>query len=369
MQKGTHMHSSSLVSSPQVDVAVIGAGGAGLATAYWLERLGLEGAVLESSDSPGGSWPAYYNSLRLFSPRRWSALPGLNFPGDQNLYPSRDEVVDYLTAYSRRLSTPILTGRRAHSVSHIQGGFEVEMANGGRVQARQIVVATGGFSTPNWPDISNASEFGGRSIHSATYRAPQSYAGQRIAVVGGGNTAIQIAVELTDYADVVLLTRKPLRYLPQTWAGRDLHDWLNITGLDHTRLLSGAGVPIIDDGRYRRAVAEGRPLVLPMFDRFDHDGLVWNSGAKRQVDTVIYATGYRPGVDFLADLSGALSAEGLPNQREGVASRVPGLYFVGLPLQKSFASATLRGFGRDAKWITQVMLKDRVKSRSAPSRD
>ncbi len=353
------MRKFSLASTDFADVLIIGGGPAGLAMAHRLERDGLEAVIVEASDQPGGSWPLYYDSLKLFSPRRWSALPGLAFPGDPKTYPSRDEVVAYLARYAGRLATPILTGRRVASLRRRASAFEAEMENGDRFRANHVVVATGGFTTPNWPEIANASAFEGRILHSADYRAPHAHAGERIGVVGGGNTAVQIAVELADHAEVVLLSRKPLRFLPQTLLGLDLHDWLRLTGLDRGRFLSDSGVPVIDDGRYRRALAASRPPRLPMFDSYNADGIVWTSGARRRLDTVIYATGYRPGVGFLTNTTGALLANGLPDQRQGRANRVPNLYFAGLPLQRNFASATLRGFGPDADWIARSILKGR----------
>lgn len=357
MHMGAFMHLDNLTSTGFADVLIIGGGPAGLAMAHRLESSGVEAVIVEASDRPGGSWASYYDSLTLFSPRRWSALPGQVFPGDPKTHPSRDEVVDYLADYAGRLMTPILTGRRVVSLRRRGSAFEAEVENGDIIHANHVVVATGGFSTPNRPKIANASAFKGSILHSAEYRAPHAFAGQRIGVVGGGNTAVQIAVELADHADVVLLSRQPLRFLPQSLLGLDLHDWLRFTGLDRGRFLSDSGVPVIDDGRYRRALAAARPPRLPMFDRYEINGVVWNSGARRPLDTVIYATGYHPGVGFLADTTGALMANGAPDQRQGRANHVPNLYFVGLPLQRNFASATLRGFGPDADWVARSILK------------
>lgn len=353
------MHLTNVTSTGFAEVLIIGGGPAGLAMAHRLERSGVEAVIVEAADRAGGSWPSYYDSLTLFSPRGWSALPGLVFPGDPKTHPCRDEVVDYLADYAGRLTTPILTGRRVVSLRRRGSAFEAEIENGDIISTNHVVVATGGFSTPNRPEIANASAFKGRILHSAEYRAPLAYAGERIGVVGGGNTAVQIAVELAEHADVVLLSRQPLRFLPQSLLGLDLHDWLRLTGLDRGRFLTDSGVPVIDDGRYRRALAAARPPRLPMFDRYDADGIVWNSGASRPLDTVIYATGYHPGVGFLADTTGALMANGAPDQRQGRANHVPNLYFVGLPLQRNFASATLRGFGPDADWVARSILKRR----------
>lgn len=352
-----------------IDVLVIGGGAAGLATARQLHSAGLSPVVVETSDRPGGSWRAYYESLTLFSPRRHSALPGLAFPGPPKGYPTRDEVVAYLDLYARQTQVPVLTDSRVIRLLKTSWGFSAELADGRTLQARSVVAATGGFGSPNRPVFRGEEHFQGRVLHSADYRTPWTFAGEGVLVVGGGNTAIQIATELAVHtADIWLASRSPLRFLPQRLLGADLHDGLKHTGLDKTRLLSDQGVPIIDDGRYRRALRRNRPARLPLFDRFTPTGVQWADGVRRDFDTVIYATGYRPSVDFLETVPGALNEAGRPLQRSGVARDVAGLYFVGLPLQRNFASATLRGFGPDAAWIARAIIKARRAEAAGPSR-
>lgn len=348
-----------------IDVLVVGGGAAGLATARQLHAAGLSPVVVEASDRPGGSWSRYYDSLTLFSPRRYSALPGLAFPGPPASYPDRDEVVAYLDAYARQTPAPILTGAGVIQLQQTPWGFEAELADGQALQARSVVAATGGFGTPNRPSLPGEDIFQGQVLHSADYRRPEVFVGERVMVVGGGNTAIQIAAELSSHAaETWLASRAPLRFLPQRLLGADLHDWLRHTGLDRTRLLSDQGVPIIDDGRYRRALRQKRPDPLPLFERFTPNGAEWADGVRQDFDVVIYATGYRPGVDFLRNIPGALDPSGRPRQLSGVARDVAGLYFVGLPLQRNFASATLRGFGPDAAWVARAIKKAR---RSEPA--
>ncbi len=116
-----------------VDVAVIGGGQSGLAAAHALLRHGLRPVVLEASDRTAGSWPRYYDSLTLFSPARYSSLPGIPFPGaDRDRHPPRDEVVAYLAAYAGRLDADIRTGRRVNSVRRTGSAYEVLLEGGGR---------------------------------------------------------------------------------------------------------------------------------------------------------------------------------------------------------------------------------------------
>ncbi len=244
-----------------VDVAVIGGGQSGLATAHALLQQDLQPVVLEASDRPTGSWPQYNDSLTLFSPARYSSLPGMPFPGaDPDRYPHRDEVAAYLTAYAASLNVDVRTGRRVSVVRRTSGGFEVELESGERMTARAVVAASGTFGRPHRPALPGLRGFTGTVLHAADYRHPEPFAGQRVIAVGAGNSAVQIAAELARTARVTLASRTPVRFARQRTLGRDLHFRLRHTSLDTTplgRLLREPPTQlVIDDGRYRQGHAE-----------------------------------------------------------------------------------------------------------------
>jgi putative flavoprotein involved in K+ transport len=344
------------------DALVIGAGQAGLAAGYHLRRAGLSFAILEAGDKPGGSWPGYYESLTLFSPSRYSGLPGMPFPGPPERYPTRDEVVGYLRGYAEAFGLPVSTGERVLRAERDAGrdaeragaGFRVVTAGGGEYRARTLIAATGSFARPHHPSFPGQGAFRGRIFHVAEYRNAEPFRGKRVVVVGAGNSAVQIAYELAAVARTTLATRSPIRFEPQTILGRDVHFWLSVSGLDRLPLgrlfdFSEPGA-VVDDGTYSAAVRSGRPDRRPVFSRFTASGVLWDDGEEEAVDLVVLATGYRPNLDYLGPL-GALRADGHPDQRGGVSRAVPGLYFVGLSFQTSFASATLRGVGPDAAFV------------------
>ncbi|MEU9632696.1 NAD(P)/FAD-dependent oxidoreductase [Streptomyces luteogriseus] len=349
-----------------IDVAVIGGGQSGLATAHALLRRGLRPVVLEASGLAAGSWPRYYDSLALFSPARYSSLPGMPFPGgDRDRYPHRDEVVAYLTAYAGRLDAEIRTGCRVAAVDRMDGVFVVEPEGGGRLSARAVVAASGSFGCPHRPVLPGLEEFAGQVLHAADYRDPAPFAGHRVVVVGAGNSAVQIAAELARTARVTLATRGPVKFAAQRLLGRDLHFWTKRTGLDTAplgRLLPGPPAqPVLDDGRYRAALAAGRPDRRPLFTGADGTKLIWPDGNREEVDTILLATGYRPDLPYLGRLNGALDAEGNPRHREGLATDVPGLAFVGLEWQRSLSSNSLRGVGQDAQRIARRLAVHRAR--------
>ncbi|CAL9355956.1 flavin-containing monooxygenase [Actinospica acidiphila] len=340
-----------------IDVAVIGGGQSGLATAHALLRRGLRPVVLEASDHAAGSWPHYYDSLTLFSPARYNSLPGMPFPGaDRDRYPHRDEVVTYLTAYADRLDAEIRTGCRVTAVRRTGDGFTAEL-EGGRLSARAVVAASGTFGRPHRPALPGLEEFTGQVLHAADYRSPAAFSGRRVVVVGAGNSAVQIAAELAETAHVTLATRGPVKFAAQRILDRDLHFWTVRTGLDTAplgRLLARPPAqPVLDDGRYRAALAAGRPDRRALFTGAVGPKLLWPDGQREEVDAIVLATGYRPDLPYLAPLHGALDDEGIPRHREGLATAVPGLAFVGLEWQRSLSSNSLRGVGRDADRVAR----------------
>jgi putative flavoprotein involved in K+ transport len=288
-----------------IDVAAIGGGQSGLATAHTLLRHGLRPVVLEASDRTAGSWPRYYDSLTLFSPARYNSLPGMPFPGrDRDRYPHRDEVVAYLAAYADRLDADIRTGRRVASVRRAGSEFELALDGGGHLAARAVVAASGTFGRPHRPALPGLEEFTGQMLHAADYRNPAPFAGGRLVVVGAGNSAVQIAAELARAARVTIATRGPVKFAAQRILGRDLHFWTARTRLDTAplgRLLPRPPAqPVLGDGRYRAALAAGQPDRRPLFTGADGTRLIWPGGEREEVDVVVLSTGYRRDLPYLA---------------------------------------------------------------------
>ena len=350
------------------DTIVIGAGQAGLAAGYYLQQAGLNFAILEADERVGGAWRRFYDSLTLFSPARYSALPGLPFPGNPDRYPLRDEVVAYLDRYAAQFDFPIITGAKVEQISKENGPhafagagcFQLQLANGDRMQADTIIAATGLFGNPTQPQLPGQQQFKGQIIHAADYRQPAAYKGQRVVVVGGGNTAVQIAVELAEFATVTIASRGSIRFAPQRFGGRDIHFWLTASGVDKLPVgqwfgLTATEMVLDQEKRYQTAVNQNRPDRQPMFTQFRQDGVVWANGQFEKVDTVIYATGYRPNLPFLSGLD-ALDNNHRPQQKGGISQTVPGLYFVGLAWQRAHRSATLRGVGPDAAYVVRHLL-------------
>ncbi|NMI05053.1 NAD(P)/FAD-dependent oxidoreductase [Paenibacillus sp. SZ31] len=337
------------------DCIVIGGGQSGLAAAYYLQEAKRNFIILEKSEEHLGSWANYYDSLTLFSPAPYSSLPGLPFPGGANVYPRRDEVVQYLKSYAATYNFPIHTGQEVIKVDKESNIYTVHTSSGEQFRTRSIISASGAFVNPHIPNIPGMHEFKGEILHAKDYRNEKEFKNKRIIVVGGGNSAVQIAVELAKTAHVTIASRSPIKFKPQVIAGKDIHFWLTILRLDQSnwgkRLLQKSSDGVLDTGTYKNAIDQGKPDAKLMFKAFTENGLVWADETRENVDTVIFATGYIPNFEYLSGLN-VLDSSGVPVKQSDES-----IHFVGIPWQTSFASATIRGSGNDAKKAVQSLVK------------
>jgi putative flavoprotein involved in K+ transport len=333
------------------DVAVVGAGQAGLAMGHFLARQGLKYVILEEADRVGAAWRDRWDSLMLFTPRRYDSLPGLTFPGDPDGYPSRDEVVAYLDRYIAADELPVDVNSRVRKLIVADGKFVLTLDNR-QIQSDQVVVATGPFHTPIAPALADQLASDVVQMHSADYRRPDDIPTGPVLVVGGGNTGFQIAKELSATHSVYLAIGSRQTPLPQKVLGRDLFWWLTKTGLIHKTVNSRLG----RRARHRdtligssvrglkRYGVEVRPRVVGASGRTvsfaDESGLA--------VDAVIWATGYRADHSWI-DIP-VLDSRGEIIHRRGV-SDVPGLFFLGLSWQHTRGSALLGWVKEDAEFI------------------
>jgi putative flavoprotein involved in K+ transport len=340
-------------------VIVVGGGQSGLAAASALSELRMPTVILEASDRAAGSWPRYYDSLRAFSPAGYSSMPGMPFPGSPDHYPSRDEVTDYLEQYAARLDVEIQTNTRVDTIQQDGEAFVVLTEDGLALPASGIVAASGSFSNPYRPRFPGEDGFTGELSHVTDYRNPAPYAGKRVIVVGAGDSAAQIASELAPLATVTVAARHPLRFIPQRLEGHDIHYWLRETGFDTlpaawlSKITHGS--LITDSVGFRQTLAEGRVDQRPMFAALDGGQVLWSDDQLERVDTILLATGYRPSLPYLREL-GALGEQDAPLHVGGISSTHPGLVYVGLELQRTYASNTLRGVSEDARSVTAPLV-------------
>src|SRR5262245_22037177 len=330
-----------MMSDEGFDVVVVGAGQAGLALGYFLAEQGRRFVILEAADSLGAAWRSRWDSLVLFTPRRYDSLPGLAFPGDPDGYPTRDEVVAYLERYAGHFQLPIALSTPVRSLRKEGETFVLE-AGEKRIVADQVVVATGPFQVPNMPALADDLAGDVFQTHSAGYRRPADLPEGRLLVVGGGNTGFQIATELAASREVHLAIGSPQTPLPQRLLGRDLFWWLTTLGLLSKTVESRLGRRARSRdtliGSSPKSVRRHGVEVRPWAVRAENRTIGFADDSELEVDAVVWATGYRPDHSWIElPITGD---DGGLRHRRGV-SEVPGLAFLGLSWQHTRGSALL----------------------------
>jgi putative flavoprotein involved in K+ transport len=327
-----------------LDVAVVGGGQAGLAIGYSLRQQDRRFRIFERAGELAPAWRQRWDSLTLFTSRRYSGLPGLPFPGDPDGYPTRDEVVAYLEHYAETFELPVELGSAVEELARTSDGrFRLEV-DGREVTADQVVVATGPFQTPYVPQV--AEKLGAEvfQTHAVGYRRPGDVPPGTALVVGGGNTGFQIAKELSATHGVVLSIGSRQKPLPQRLLGRDLFWWLtNARILDRTvesrlgRKLSARDTLIGSSPgeTTKRYGVELKPRLVDDASELDIDAVVW-------------ATGYRSDYSWI-ELP-VFDDDGRLRHRRGVTD-IPGLYFLGLSWQHTRGSALIGFVKADAEFI------------------
>jgi cation diffusion facilitator CzcD-associated flavoprotein CzcO len=366
----------------RADAIVIGAGPAGLSCAAALKRLSLTVTVLEKADTVGSVWRRHYERLHLHTDRKHSGLPGMPMPSTFPKYPSRAQVVEYLECYAShfdvrpRLNSPVRTVRREGS------SWRVEL-DSGSLTARVVVIATGWADFPNLPTWSGSCIYQGQVVHSSKYRNPSPYSGKRVLVVGFGNSAGEIALDLAEAGvDVTLAVRGSVQIVPRDLLGISIVSWAifesrlpprvaDFVNAPAIRLALGSSenlgfklskkgplrmvaedrrVPLLDAGTLAR-IRDGSIKVRGAIDGLTADAVVFSKSPAEKFDGIILATGFRPDLrGLLPEDSGALDHDGIPVV-SGRATCKPGLYFCGM-----IASSTgqLREIGIEAERIARL---------------
>ncbi|GGV66540.1 monooxygenase [Streptomyces longisporoflavus] len=336
------------------DVVVIGGGQAGLAAGYHLRRRKLDFVILDALDDPGGAWQHTWDSLRLFSPAAFSSLPGRLMPAQSgHEYPDAGHVVDYLADYEQRYDLPLRRPVRVDAVKTEGERLRVE-SDAGAWSARAVISATGTWWRPFLPAIPGREVFTGRQLHTVGYRSPAEFAGQRVIVVGGGNSGAQIAADLAlAGVELTWVTQRPARFLADDIDGRALFDAATARrrALDQGKTGTG-GVASLGDivavPPVRAAREAGLLKAQSMFRRLTTDGVEWADGTRALADAVIWCTGFRPALSHLAPLGlrgtrGRIATEGTR------AVGNPRVHLLGYGDWTGPASATLIGVGRPAR--------------------
>ncbi|HEX6499778.1 MAG TPA: FAD-dependent oxidoreductase [Micromonosporaceae bacterium] len=349
------------MSTERYETVIVGGGQAGLAMGYHLARRGRRFVILEANQRIGDSWRQRWDSLHLFTPARYDALPGLPFPAHDWSFPSRDEFADYLVDYAARWDLPVRTGVRVRRLWH-EGGRYVVDAGDLRVEADNVVIAAGFDRIPTIPEFAAKLDPSVVQLHAGEYRNPDQLADGDVLVVGAGNSGADIALELAATHRVLLSGRHPgqlpwriehrmSRLLSPLVFAAFRHVLTVRTPVGRTlrpRVLAHSGPLIrVKTGDLTAAGVERVPRAEGV-----SDGLpLLADGRVLPVRNVVWCTGFRPDTSWI-DLP-VFDADGEPVQQRGVAADQPGVYFLGRLFQYSMSSSMVQGVGRDAEYLAE----------------
>ena len=341
------------------DTIVVGAGQAGLAAGYELAARDIDVVIVTAESRVGDNWRRRWDSLRLFTPARYSGLPGMPFPAPPMHLPDKDEMADYLERYAERFDLPVRLDTRVDSLSW-DGERYVLRAGGSTMEAENVVVATGPFQRPYVPSVASRISSGIHQLHSSEYVSPFELPDGPALVVGAGNSGAQIALELARFRKVSLAGRNT-GHLPRRFLGRDLFDWIwplmrrftldTAVGRTLRRRMRGGDALI---GIPERTLMEGGVVrVRRLTDELG--GLPVCGGEVLEPRVIVWATGFHS--DYRWINLPVVDAEGYPRHTRGVATDAPGLYFVGLRFQHRMSSSLIGGAGADASFIADQVAK------------
>jgi len=351
-----------------IETVVIGAGQAGLSTAYHLRRRGRSCVVLDRNHRIGDGWRQQWDTLRLYSPARFDGLPGMAFPADPWSFPGKDEVADYLESYAERFELPVRLETRVEQVAADPSGGYLVTTDAGQIHCENVVVSTGTFGrSPNIPAAGVELDPSVLQLHSSEYRRPGQLRPGPVLVVGASHSGTEIAYE-TALTHPTTLVGRDTGEIPIPWSSRRLRVafpvllfvWRHLVtrrtplGRKEMAEVRAHGGPML---RVKRADLAARGVVRNEARVVGtHEGRpLLDDGTIVEATNVVWATGFRQAFGWI-DLP-VFDEAGWPREYRGVVAEAPGLFFCGLSFQYAFSSMLVGGVGRDAEYVARRIVE------------
>ena len=347
--------------SPNLEILVIGAGQAGLALGFHLRKTPFHFQLVDHNLRVGDRCRKRFDSLVLFTPRAYSALPGLAVPGDPDGYPTKDEMADYLEAYANHFDLPVVLETGIRRLERVDGGFRAITDSGQPIDCRAVVLATGAFQRPAIPAISKQLSASVLQLSPENYKAPAQLPSGRVLVVGDGATGREIARELSATHEVLLATGHPRQVSPDRILGKSVFWWMDKLGILKASRESVVGRYLMKTDPFPGKALELSRLreqgvvVVGRIVRAEGKKVAFASGETTEVDAVLWATGYKDDTDWVA-IPGVKDEHGRFIHQRGI-SLIPNLYFIGRSWQWTRGSALFVGVGADASYLTEHIVK------------
>jgi len=364
-----------------IPTLIIGAGPAGLATAGRLRKAGRDFILLEQSNQIAHRWQNHYERLHLHTVKKFSALPFMPFPKEYPNYVPRKKLVEYYENYARKMEIKPVFNSEVDSIRKQEDTWRTTTTKGDVYHSENIVICTGFNRIPFRPQFENEKVFEGKIIHSRDYRTGKNFKGQKVLVIGMGNTGAEIALDLQEQgATVCLSVRGKVNIVPRDFNGRSIQETKELLDFLPTfisdalgNLVQGIAIgnlekygiktpkiapakqlreygktPVLDLGTVAE-IKNGNIKVLPDVKHFTKNGIIFKNGEEHKFSTVILATGYRAKVeDFLEDTRGIFNEFQLPKQ----PVFEDGLFFVGFD---AYSSGLLDSIKRNSEKVVDAI--------------
>ena len=335
-----------------LDVIVIGGGQSGLACGYYLRRHKLNFLLLDKEEKCGGAWLHAWDSLTLFSPAEHSSLPGWLMPKSKNLFPLKQEVIDYLCQYEKRYELPIERSVIVKNITSENKVFKI-YTNKGIYFSKAVISAAGTWNNPFIPKIKGIDTFKGIQIHSAHYKNAEQFRNLNVLVVGEGNSGAQIVAEVSKVTSVKWSTRKPPQYLPDEVNGFYL---FNVATAKYNAEKEGKPFDadkynlgnIVMVSPVQEARSKGVLISIGSFESMNENGVIWSDETKEDFDAIIWCTGFGYATSFLKNIV-STDERGIIKTEQSKATEHPGLWLAGYGSWTGYASATIIGINRNVK--------------------
>jgi len=346
------LHGEFIMKLEKHDIVIIGGGQAGLSIALQLQKK-YDYLILEKHKRVGDSWRQRYDSLVLFTSRHFSQLEGMQMPGDESEYPTRDEMAEYLEAYSKNFELKIETGESVTKLSKEKTHFKIEKGDEKLIIAKVVIIATGGFEEPITLE-SDSLAISVPQFTVNTYKNSNSLPEGRVLVVGDGATGRQIALDVSKTHPVTLSTGKKRNIVPQRVLGRDIFFWLDKLGI-----LGASVKSLLGRILKRRDPFPGKHLELKTLSRkgikvtgrlksIQKQNAQYDNGFGEEIKSVIWAVGFKSNTSWVKIEEALMQSQFLHDK--GV-SPVGGLFYIGQPWQRNRGSALITGLKHDNQFI------------------
>jgi indole-3-pyruvate monooxygenase len=371
------------MTSVEIPTIIIGAGPAGLAVAGCLSHEKIPFLMLDQNNHIGSTWDKHYERLHLHTIKQLSALPYMAFPKDSALYPAKTKFIDYLKAYTDHFNIKPHFNQTVNSAYHTDGQWHVETQDNHYV-CQNLVIATGYNQVPHIPSWPGSDQFQGRILHTSEYKDGLPFSGEKVLIIGFGNSGSEIAIDLWQHKATpeisirgsvsvifrdllgvpiqvlsILLSPLPAQIIdmltvPLKWLVFGNLKPYGITQAGAaTQIKTRSKTPVIDVGTVR-LIKQGYIKIRPEVRNFTEEGVVFVDGTRGNYQTVILATGLRPDLQFLKEQYKVSNTDDHPIFDKQLAT-TPGLYFCGF---HNVATGFLREISIEAKRIARDIKKN-----------